>query len=87
METTHDYVEYALDELGDVLEAAKPEAQPSEHVLRTYLQLLVMHREGVPGNDYDERLEELREEVDQLKSQMGMVEVLGGGAAEGRRRR
>ena len=86
LESTHEHVEHALYELGELLVAATPQEQPSEHVLSTFVELLKLHREGVPGNDYDEQLEELRQEIEQLKSQIGMVEVLGGGAAQGRRR-
>lgn len=87
METTHEYVEAALDDLSELIGASTIETQPQEHVLKTYLQLLVMHREGVPGENYEERLEELADDIEQLKSQIGMVEVLGAGAASAARRR
>ena len=74
---THEYVEEGLASLHVLLAGATPEAQPSGDVLRTFVELVKLHREGVPGVDYDEQLEEMRAELDALKSEFGAAQVMG----------
>ena len=61
------YSQQALKALLGVMKAATPEHQPSEHVLRAFVELLTIHK--APDDDFVRQMEaRLREVESNLRS-------------------
>lgn len=63
---THELVELALTRLLALVGNCSPDAQPSQAVLTTTMELLQMHHKGAPGENVEARIEKIIERLEEL---------------------
>lgn len=74
---TEDFVNLGLSQLARILAQATAETQPTKEVLEAFLALLKIHREGTPAADFETKVAELSERIDELRDALGISQIYG----------